>query len=171
MLFAARAVESEPSLSGLRLHMFAVGTKPYIGHRRLVMARSQRKDDQAVSHPCLWRQTSASRHESESRLGSSTDASRATGKPRRSTRRPRNLSEASGVTTHTKDLSVRQGKRRRTRSPRDLPSRRPQLGRLTWIEPDGRHERTSARQDRDAATAFEGRGSVLHSHPTGLLAL
>jgi hypothetical protein len=53
--------------------------------------------------------TSAHRHESESRLGSSTDASRATGKPRRSTRRPRNLSEASGVTTHTKDLSVVQG--------------------------------------------------------------
>ena len=63
MLLAARAVESEPSLSGLRLHMLAVGTKPYIGHRRLVMARSQRKDDQAVSHPCLWRQTSASRHD------------------------------------------------------------------------------------------------------------
>jgi hypothetical protein len=28
MLFAARAVESEPSLSGMSSHMLAVGTKP-----------------------------------------------------------------------------------------------------------------------------------------------
>jgi hypothetical protein len=28
MLFAARAVESEPSLSGLSSHMLAIGTKP-----------------------------------------------------------------------------------------------------------------------------------------------
>jgi ubiquinone/menaquinone biosynthesis C-methylase UbiE len=33
MLFAARAVESEPSLSGLSSHLLAVGTKPSIGHR------------------------------------------------------------------------------------------------------------------------------------------
>ena len=36
------------------------------------------------------------------------------------------------------------------------PHPRPPHGRLTWMEPDGRHERTSAWQDRDAATAFEG---------------
>jgi|ERR1035437_9752820 hypothetical protein len=31
MLFAARAVESEPSLSGLSAHLLAVGTKPGVG--------------------------------------------------------------------------------------------------------------------------------------------
>jgi len=51
------------------------------------------------------------------------------------------------------------------------PHPRPPHGRLTWMEPDGRHERTSAWQDRDAATAFEGRGSGVPAHPTGLLAL
>jgi len=32
MLFAARAVESEPSLSGLSSHMLAIGTKPGVRH-------------------------------------------------------------------------------------------------------------------------------------------
>lgn len=30
MLFAARAIESEPSLSGLSAHILAVGTKPAV---------------------------------------------------------------------------------------------------------------------------------------------
>jgi len=32
MLFAARAVESEPSLSGLSSHMLAIGTMPGVRH-------------------------------------------------------------------------------------------------------------------------------------------
>jgi ubiquinone/menaquinone biosynthesis C-methylase UbiE len=41
MLFAARAVESEPSLSGLSSHMLVVGTKPEAGHRRVNRAKAR----------------------------------------------------------------------------------------------------------------------------------
>jgi len=41
MLFAARAVESEPSLSGLSSHMLVVGTKPQVGHQHASRARGE----------------------------------------------------------------------------------------------------------------------------------
>ena len=67
--------------------------------------------------------------------------------------------------------SVRRGNGDRPGHLAMSPHRRPPHGRLTWIEPDGRHERTSAWQDRDAATAFGGRGSGVPAHPTGLRTL